>query len=314
MSSPLISVVIPAHDAETHLAETLASALAQRGRFELEVIVVDDGSRDATCALAESFPGVRLIRQANAGPSAARNRGIAAARGGLVAFLDADDLWTPDKLAVQLAVLDAHPRAALVFGDCRLFWDDGEAARTMLEEYRLTPAGGGETAQIDDPYPSLLTCNYVATSSALVRKDALLATGGFDESMRLVEDLDLWLRLALHHPFAYTTRLCEHKRQHPSGVSNAEEPMALAYIALLRRQRKSCAETLDRHDIRVEPLIAAEYNLLGDRRERAGDAPGARRFYRLALAEGLALRPLYYLARSWLPTRHRAQQHRPEPS
>jgi glycosyltransferase involved in cell wall biosynthesis len=100
MPLPLISVVIPAYNAGEHLRETLASALGQQGPFTLDTIVVDDGSSDDTRAQVESMPGVRLIRQANAGPSAARNRGIAAARGELVALLDADDLWMPGKLAI----------------------------------------------------------------------------------------------------------------------------------------------------------------------------------------------------------------------
>ena len=115
----LISVVIPAYNATATLAETLRSALRQT-HAELEVIVVDDGSKDGTRAMAESFaaedPRVRVISKANAGVAAARNTGIDAARGDFIAPLDADDLWHPDKLRLQLErFTNGPPSLGLVY-------------------------------------------------------------------------------------------------------------------------------------------------------------------------------------------------------
>ena len=126
MSAERVSCVIPAHDAEAHLREAIDSALAQT-RPPFEVIVVDDASTDATCAIAEAYgPPVRVVvLPDNRGAPAARNAGVAAARGELVAFLDADDLWTPEKLEAQLEQLRADP--SLDGSTCEIenFWEPG---------------------------------------------------------------------------------------------------------------------------------------------------------------------------------------------
>ena len=121
MSDPVVSVVIPARDGERFLAETIDSVLAQT-RPAAEVFVVDDGSRDGTRAIAESYGGtVRCIPQDRAGPGAARNRGVAESRGEYLAFLDHDDLWPRDKLELQLDAFAADPGVQLVFGHMQYF-------------------------------------------------------------------------------------------------------------------------------------------------------------------------------------------------
>ncbi len=112
---PLVSVVIPAFNAERYLGEALRSVLDQTRPAD-EILVVDDGSDDGTVAVAEGFAGVRVLPGEHRGPGPTRNRGIAAARGVYVAFLDADDLWLPDKLEQQVAVLDTEDEIDLVFG------------------------------------------------------------------------------------------------------------------------------------------------------------------------------------------------------
>ncbi len=116
MGAPLISIVIPAYNAAAFLAECLESIFAQDHR-PLEVIVIDDGSTDRSLAIAKAWlPAVRAVHQANAGPAAARNRGIEMADGEYLAFNDADDRWTPGRLARQLAILESRPDLDLVMG------------------------------------------------------------------------------------------------------------------------------------------------------------------------------------------------------
>lgn len=185
MTRPRVAVVVPAFDAQAFLGATLASVAAQT-LAPSEVIVVDDGSRDATAATARSA-GAKVLTQTNAGPGAARNRGIAATDCEFIALLDADDLFAPTKLERQVAALAQAPADvvavcsdALVLGGAR----DGQrkATRAVPAQLRLR---------------DLLAGNPVIASSVVARRAALVAAGGFDEDRDLIatEDYDLWLRM-----------------------------------------------------------------------------------------------------------------------
>lgn len=233
----LVSVVIPAYNAAAHLGDCLDSVLAQAGVAALELVVVDDGSTDATAEVAGSRPGVRVIRLAgNEGPSRARNAGIAAARGDLVAFLDADDLWPAGSLAARIDVLRRHPQAALAYGDCRQFDDGGPHDHTLFEAGRLGAAAWGQGSVVPDAYVRLLADNFITTGSVLVRRSAVAGTGGFAEDLRLVEDLDLWLRIARAHPIAWCPQVCLLRRRHGGNLSRDAEAMASAFLSVLDRQ------------------------------------------------------------------------------
>ena len=181
MSEPTITTVIPAHDAADHLSACLDSVLAQRGAFRHEVIVVDDASTDATARIAAGRGGVRLLRlPANLGPSAARNRGIAAATGSLIAFLDADDLWPPGRLAAGLRVLAEHADVGLVFGDCAVFDATGERLPSFFDDAGLDDDFWGDPLLIPDQDLKLFRLNYIPTGAVLVRREHLAVSGGFD--------------------------------------------------------------------------------------------------------------------------------------
>jgi glycosyltransferase involved in cell wall biosynthesis len=111
---PKVSVIIPAYNAERFIAQSVRSATEQ-SYADIEVIVVDDGSRDDTARIASGYPGVHVLRQANAGVSAARNAGVHASSGELVAFLDADDVWHADKIATQVALLEQYRDSDLTY-------------------------------------------------------------------------------------------------------------------------------------------------------------------------------------------------------
>ncbi|BAL93775.1 glycosyltransferase family 2 protein [Rubrivivax gelatinosus] len=262
---PLVSVVIPAYNAEAHLEECLESVLAQRGAFRMEVVVVDDGSKDRSAEIAQAHAGVRCIVQANQGPSAARNTGIREAAGDFVAFLDADDLWPPGKLDRQLTVLARLPSCSMVAGDCRQFDRNGRRARTEFADHGL---GDGE--QIADAYARLLDHNFVTTGSVVARRESLVEAGGFAEDLRLVEDLDLWLRLARRSGVAWCADECLWRRRHEHNISLDGEAVGLAFLQVLNRHRSGWSteeQGLLHASRRIE---SREYRLLAAMASRKG--------------------------------------------
>lgn len=295
---PLVSVVVPAWNAETWLGECLDSVLAQTGDFALEIIVVDDGSTDGTAALTQRFPGVRCISQPRRGPAAARNAGIAAAAGEFVAFLDADDLWPPGKLALQLGILRCHPDAALVFGDCRQFDAGGPRRQTLFESDGLGARVWGPGEVLNDPYRRLLTGNFMTTGSVVARRQVLQALNGFAEDLRLVEDLELWLRIARQHPVAWCDQVCLLRRRHEANTSRDAEAMALAYLEVLRRQTPAAPGTGGVTAAELAQLAALEHAHLAEWALAQGSAGAARRHARSAYAAHRSARALWLLLRA----------------
>lgn len=199
---PQVSVIIPTYNSARYLPAAIDSALAQTLR-DFELIVVDDGSTDETAAILCSY-GDRLLalHQDNRERSAARNAGIRAASGEFIAFLDADDLWLPDKLDRQVAALRDHPEVVLVY--CQAAYIDTEGRPTR---FRGKDKSGDNASDlvIADRTRDLLLGNVVAGggSTPVVRRRALDISGLFDESLIYPEDWGLWTRLARLGPFAY---------------------------------------------------------------------------------------------------------------
>jgi glycosyltransferase involved in cell wall biosynthesis len=185
-----VSVVIPTYNRAQVVAEAVESALAQRVP-PLEVIVVDDGSSDGTHERLTSF-GDRIvyIHQENQGVSAARNTGVRAARGELIAFLDSDDIWHPRKLEIQLHYLQQHPETALV------------GAVTFYDSSRRWPALPDTSALPAQPVvlETIIFQSPFATSTVVVRKHCFDAVGYFDTGLRNAEDRDLYIRIASRYP------------------------------------------------------------------------------------------------------------------
>jgi glycosyltransferase involved in cell wall biosynthesis len=175
MRHPLVSVVIPAFNSADFIGRTLASVFAQTWQ-PLEVIVVDDGSTDGTAGVVQGT-SARLIRQENQGPPAARNRGVCESRGDFIAFLDSDDVWMPQKMARQMAFLQAHPKAGFVV--CRM-------------TARVVP-GAKWPASLRKSHWDTNPPAYLP-SGLLVRRDAFQTVGEFDVSMPTGDDSDWFFR------------------------------------------------------------------------------------------------------------------------
>lgn len=235
----LISVIIPTFNTERFIRETIASILAQTFK-DLEIIVVDDGSTDRTCALIrEMGPQIRLIEQKNSGVSVARNRGAAEARGRYLCFMDHDDYWFPDKLEMQIAEMERDDRVGVVYSTF-LLWRPAETG-AYPEPQGFTRNEAPDALDPDHSgwiYRQLLIDCWVLTSSAMIRADVFRAENGFDESLPFSEDWDLWLRLSRVCRFSRLVRPTTLYRQHPdqgSGVFRAVDYRTRLLNAAVRK-------------------------------------------------------------------------------
>ncbi|MCU0523777.1 MAG: glycosyltransferase family 2 protein [Elainella sp. Prado103] len=223
---PQISVIIPAYNAANTIEETLKSVLQQTWT-DFEVIVIDDGSTDHTAEIVNHFsdPRICLYSYANGGLPTARNRGIAQAKGELIAFLDADDLWTADKLELQQAALQQSPQAGVAY--------------SWTSFMTVTPAGqifqpGSPYAWSGEVYAQLLVADFILSgSNVLVRRSAIETAGWFDPALKSCEDWDYWLRLAARWPFVVVPKYQILRRQSTGAMtSNVEVMEAAALIAM----------------------------------------------------------------------------------
>jgi glycosyltransferase involved in cell wall biosynthesis len=195
MEDPVVSVVVPAYNAASTIRATLHSVLTQTFSA-LELIVINDGSTDQTLdvlgPIQERDGRLRVLSFPNRGLSASRNRGIAHARARYISFLDADDLWTPDKLESQLRALEQSPEAGVAYS-----WTDYMDANGGF----LYP--GTHATLSGDVYAELLQRNFIENgSNVLVRRDVFEQVGVFDESLPAAEDRDFLIRAARRFPFA----------------------------------------------------------------------------------------------------------------
>jgi glycosyltransferase involved in cell wall biosynthesis len=203
--NPEISVIIPAYKAADHIASALGSVFGQ-SFTDFEVIVINDGSPDTDqmeSAIAPYRDRIVYLKQPNRGPSAARNLGIRHARAEFLAFLDSDDTWLPEYLFEQIHLLRGDPSLDMVYSDGLFFGNTASSGKTFME---LCPSNGPVT------FDSLLTeQTQVITSGSVVRRQAVIRAGLFDEDFRCAEDHDLWLRLAyLGCKIAYQRKVLVH--------------------------------------------------------------------------------------------------------
>ncbi|MEC4850917.1 MAG: glycosyltransferase, partial [Jaaginema sp. PMC 1079.18] len=190
--TPLITVVIPVYNGEKTIATTLQSVLNQT-LSELEILIINDGSQDRTLPILQQFQDARIQIHSfpNAGLSASRNRGLKLAQADYLSFIDADDLWTENKLAAQYQALLANPQAAVAYSWTSFINERGD----------FLYAGRSEKAQ-GRVYQDLLVYNFLENgSNALIRTQSLKEIGGFDESLDTAEDWDTFLKLAACYDF-----------------------------------------------------------------------------------------------------------------
>jgi glycosyltransferase involved in cell wall biosynthesis len=228
-SAPIVSVIIPAWNAAAFVGKAIDSALAQSwtGR---EVIVVNDGSSDATADILASYgTRIRSITQPNGGLSNARNRGIRESHGEFIALLDADDWWLPDKLARQVDLLQRHPELGFCSTRARIVAPDG------------TETGDWACPQIDGTLLGTLFLRNGAIpgsgSGVMIRRTVLDRVGLFDETLRSLEDIDLWMRLAAVAGYGCIDEPLTVIVKQPGSMSRNLEVMRTSALQVMRKNR-----------------------------------------------------------------------------
>lgn len=261
MSAPAVSVIIPTYNRADLLPETLQSVLGQT-LADLEVIVVDDGSTEDIAGVVEAMADSRLryIKNRRTGlPAAGRNVGIRAAKADLLAFVDSDDLWLPEKLERQKRHLDEHPEVQWCFTHYN-FFDHASGAVEHNPPPVIPPPGPQRHAR-------LLGYNFVGSPTVLVRRELLERTGLFDEALelRFVEDWELWLRLEAASPGAFLPRALALYRRHPANSTGGPDLHAagLRYLAGALRAAAANPQAYARHlPAALASLLTVEIKVL----------------------------------------------------
>lgn len=250
---PEVTVILPTHDARgPFLMQALESVFQQTFRA-WTVIVVDNESTDGSAAAIEALahPRIEVIRQRNLGPGAGRNTGVFRARTPWIAFLDSDDLWKPECLAVLMEEARRHPEAGLIAGRGEFFSEAPGGAATASEN---PPAQTPPSKPFVTVTERLLReGNFFPTSAVLCRASALIATGAFDPSLCRSEDTDLWLRLALRFPAIHLDQFLARIRLH-SGMTQAPEDSLHKYQRRVYIYSKAMS-LLDSSNARLLPLL-----------------------------------------------------------
>jgi len=279
MSDGLVSIIIPTYNRANVLVRAIDSALGQT-HGDVDVVVVDDGSTDATRAVVNDTygadPRVRYVHQQNRGVSAARNHGIRLVKGDFTALLDSDDVWMPFKLELQLACLRAFPDAGMVWSDMTAVGTDGvQVAGRYLKRFygayrmfssadlfdrslplaevapQLASSVGGDRLHCGEIYPQMVMGNLVHTSTVLLRKDRLAASGFFDESVRTGEDHEFHLATCRAGRVAFADLpTIRYEVGAADALTRAEfnVPMARHFLSTLTR-------SLDRDRSRIESRL-----------------------------------------------------------
>lgn len=281
--SPKVSVVVAAYNRARLLPETVESILQQRFR-DFELIVVDDGSTDNTREVLESYRNrIRLYKQENRGPSAARNLGIRHARGQWIAIQDSDDLCAPDHLEVLCDFVQKNPHYAMVFANGAYLGGPEHKRQTIIpeEKSRRLARKGVELTDLFDK-------SIVRLQAALISKESYLALGGLDETLRICMDLDLAFRFYMCYPMAYLESVVFYYRKHEGNIGRNQELRLLENIRVVEKLVSlfpQAKETLGRR--RIARRMAYRYYRLAKTRWKVGNKEGGGE----AIRQAVDLRP-----------------------
>lgn len=283
---PRFSVQVCCYNSEKYLAKTIESIAAQTFK-DWELVIVNDGSADGTEEIVDRFiqKGLPITyhKQGNKGFAAARNKAVGLSKGDWIAILDHDDLWRPEKLAIQAESIDRYPEAKLYFSNSEWFTDEGKVIRKTIEDNRFC------SGVIKEPFVTLLSegC-FIDSETAVINRQTLEDLGGFDEKYRYIVDYDMFLRIAKGNSIYYEDKVLAGWRMHPSqATKKLEEEMTREYIDLFERALKESGFPAEVKDKVKKSIVyhLNNYSLLMLKKE------GKKAFLRTLLS-GIKKRPL----------------------
>jgi glycosyltransferase involved in cell wall biosynthesis len=265
LNAPKISVVVPIYNAAPHIAQTLGSVL-QQSLSDWELIAVDDGSTDDSLAIVSRLfgddPRIQLVPQANAGVSVARNRGVARSRAPLIAFLDADDLWHPDKLRLHVDYHAHHPEVGVSFARVEFLSPEGTPTGLLA----ALPRRSCRPVDFLCENPTNTTSNWV------LRREVFASVGGFVSDMSYSEDLEWLLRVACDGRWgiAGLPQVLTYYRTSAGGLSSSLQRMEQGWLRLIQEARGYAPELVRQHFATAQ---AIHLRYLARRSLRLGGTP-----------------------------------------
>lgn len=280
------TIIMPAYNAQKYIAETFESVIAQTVT-DWELILIDDGSTDNTAQIVRDYnardPRFRLIQQANARTAVARNRGFAAAdpKSEFIAYLDSDDLWEPDTLETFYKALETHPKQGAAHGLLRFI--DGQGQPIHMPEFKQQLGNVRHEIKGDrilplpshrhTPFSALLISSFMTPGQVIIRRSIMEKVGKWDRSFLIVDDYNLWLRIAELTDFVSIEKVVIAYRIHDNNWSRRPEPLWTEFVALMLNALSS-PDISDVH--RREVIIGSVFHFTGmitDRNTEDGKIP-----------------------------------------
>lgn len=245
---PVLSIVIPAFNAEKYISECLSSVVNQKDCANFEIIVIDDGSTDKTANIvSELYPSIRLFKKINGGVGSARNFGVSKSRGEIIFFIDADDVMLPDRLAFQGSFMLNNPNFGLAVGNIKY-----ELNENFDQMASRNVSINDHFSNVSNAYERLLIeGNFFGTSAAAVRKMAYIKAGGQSENRMTAEDYGLWCAIAREWPVAASRRYLSWYRQSHEGNLMTSAYAYRGPVAALRSELLAYGNRLSPRQLRL---------------------------------------------------------------
>ena len=298
-----LSAIIPAYNSQDYILDAIHSIQNQTHPVD-EIIVIDDGSTDHTQQILQNqTSNIKYIKQGNQGPSVARNTGIKAAQGDWIAFLDADDQWTPDKIEKQLIILEKHPELHLISGDMQEIGIANEiiTQSVLAKHNQLRPFQNNQSLPIKNALAELVNKNFIPTGTVLVKRSTLIEAGMFNKAIRFGEDLELWAKIASKHPITCLPEIFMLRRLHGQNATACTIPMLIDLVKVMQSIRDYSSDILIAQNINADKLVANAWANLGYWHFINEDYQQAKSAFSHSLKEKLNKRALTYFIACALP-------------